>query len=178
MKNKLSMLMILLAAGVMVLVACTGGGAETPQPTDAAPEQAAESGEAELKTIYVGASLVDCTGVAPQKCMQVKDSPDGEYTLFYDQIDGFTFEEGYEYELKVSVEQVENPPADGSSLKYTLVEEVSKTPASADAATTSDVSSESATGLTGTLWSLTSYADAEGAMADVLAETEITAVFS
>ena len=51
-----------------------------------------------------------------------------EYGLFYDQIEGFNYEEGYEYEIVVEVTKVENPPADASSLKYTLIEVVSKTP--------------------------------------------------
>lgn len=116
------LLLTLLAVGLALLVACGGNG----QP--AGPEQ----------TLYVGPNLVECTGVAPQTCMQVKDTPDGEYRLFYDQIEGFTFEEGYDYELRVRTEPVENPAADASSLRYILVEEVSKTPMSsgvADAAT-------------------------------------------
>lgn len=87
-----------------------------------------ESGSGE-KTIYVGPELVDCVGVAPQKCMQVKENPEDSYTLFYDQIEGFSYEEGFEYEIVVREEQVENPPADGSSIKWTLVEVVNKTPA-------------------------------------------------
>ncbi len=41
---------------------------------------------------------------------------------FYNTIEGFDFQPGYIYDIKVSVEQVDNPPADGSSLKYTLQE--------------------------------------------------------
>ncbi len=44
------------------------------------------------------------------------------WTKFYDPIEGFDFQPGYIYDLKVVVEQVDNPPADGSSLKYTLQE--------------------------------------------------------
>ncbi len=68
---------------------------------------------------------------AQQKCLQVKDSPDGEYRLFYDQIEGFEFEEGKEYVLTVSAEPIENPPADSSNVQYRLVEVISSTPSSA-----------------------------------------------
>ena len=81
------------------------------------------------KTIYVGPSLVDCVGVAPQKCMQVKESPESDYTLYYSQIDGFEFEEGYEYTLVVREEKIENPPADAPDRKWVLVSVESKTPA-------------------------------------------------
>ena len=119
------------------------------------------------KTIYVGPELVDCTGVAPQKCMLVKEDPDGEYTLFYDQIEGFNYEEGYEYELVVREEQVENPPADASSIKWILVEEVSKTP----------VESSGELELEGTDWMMVSYLNQDGELTPSLPGTSATALF-
>ena len=74
----------------------------------------------------VGPERVPCEGEGPQECYQVKETPDGEWQLFYDEIEGFEWEPGYEYELLVNVYQVENPPAGGSSLRYELVEVVSK----------------------------------------------------
>ena len=93
-----------------------GGMPEKPAP---APEQ---------KTLYVGPEKVPCEGEGPMECYQVKETPDGEWQLFYNQIERFEWEPGYEYELLVNVYQVENPPAGGSSLRYELVEVVSKTP--------------------------------------------------
>jgi heat shock protein HslJ len=74
------------------------------------------------KHIYVADHLVDCEGVGSQKCMLTKDKIVDNWSNFYDQIEGFTYEEGYEYLLGVKVKKIKNPPADGSSLKYTLVE--------------------------------------------------------
>lgn len=74
----------------------------------------------------------DCIGVVPQKCLLVKKGTDTDWTFFYTQIDGFQYEEGYEYVLEVKEEKVENVPADASSLKYTLVKEVSKTPTTSE----------------------------------------------
>ncbi|PTT37503.1 hypothetical protein DBR28_09820, partial [Chryseobacterium sp. HMWF028] len=54
------------------------------------------------------------------KCMQVKESTSAECTNFYSNIEGFTYEPGYEYVLKVKTEKITNPPADASSIKYTL----------------------------------------------------------
>ncbi|MFN2245543.1 MAG: DUF4377 domain-containing protein, partial [Candidatus Promineifilaceae bacterium] len=59
----------------------------------------------------------------------VRESPDEEYQFFYGQIEGFDYEEGYEYELVVNVTDRENPPQDVLPQEYTLVEVVSKTPA-------------------------------------------------
>jgi heat shock protein HslJ len=74
------------------------------------------------KHIYIADHLVDCEGAGPQKCMLTKDKIVDNWSNFYDQIEGFTYEEGYEYLLGVKVKKIKNPPADGSSLKYTLVE--------------------------------------------------------
>ncbi len=83
---------------------------------------------AEEITLFVGPERVDCEGVAPQECLLVKRSADADYEFFYDSIDGFTFVPGYEYELLVQQTPVENPPADASSLAYTLLEIVSQEP--------------------------------------------------
>jgi heat shock protein HslJ len=80
------------------------------------------------KTLYVGPEKVPCEGEGPMECYQVKETPDGEWQLFYNEIEGFEWELGYIYELRVNVYQVENPPAGGSSLRYELIEVVSKTP--------------------------------------------------
>ena len=81
-----------------------------------------------LKTLYIADHLEDCTGVGDQKCMLVKDNPEGEWTYFYDQIQGFEYEEGFTYEINVELQKVENPPADAPSIKYILKEIVSKVP--------------------------------------------------
>ena len=59
-------------------------------------------------------------------CMRVKEGADSAWSLFYSQIEGFDYEEGYEYVLQVEKEKIENPPADGSSIRYKLVKVVSK----------------------------------------------------
>jgi hypothetical protein len=82
-----------------------------------------------LKTLYVDAVLADCVGVAPQKCLRVREDPAAAWTLLYDPIVGFAYEEGYMYELRIREEHVPNPPADASSTRRVLVEVVSRTPA-------------------------------------------------
>lgn len=80
----------------------------------------------ETKTIFIAGSLADCMGEAPQKCMLYKENPTDDWLFFYDTIEGFEYKEGYIYEIEVAVTKIENPPADGSSLQYTLVKIVSK----------------------------------------------------
>ena len=80
----------------------------------------------EVLEVEVAPELVDCVGVAPMKCMVV----DGEF--FYGSIDGFDYEEGYVYKLRI--EQYEaypgrEPPQDASKYGYRLIELISKMPA-------------------------------------------------
>ncbi len=67
-----------------------------------------------------------CFGMFKTLCMRVDDG-DG-FGNFYDNIKGFEFEWGYNCRLRVLKQDVRNPPADGSSVKYTLEEVLEKTP--------------------------------------------------
>ncbi|KAG4078386.1 hypothetical protein HA402_013096 [Bradysia odoriphaga] len=87
------------------------------------------SADVESKTFIIAPQQENCHGPFPRKCLQVKDDPAEDWRFFYGYIDGFTYEPGYEYVLKVDAEDVPNPPIDGSSVKYTLKEQVSKTKA-------------------------------------------------
>ena len=70
--------------------------------------------------LYVNSEVVDCYGVIKQECMQVRTDESTEWRLFYDRIDGFQHKEGNNYKLLVNIIRVENPPQDGSSMRYEL----------------------------------------------------------
>lgn len=128
------------------LAACGGGGNEVE------------------KIIYVGPELVECEGAGPQQCMLVKENPEDEYQLFYDRIEGFNYLPGYEYKLKIREEQVENPPADASSIRWVLVDVLEKnTPQSTEAEMT----------LEGILWVLQGYVNAQGNLLNPLPGTQL-----
>ncbi|HEX8598494.1 MAG TPA: DUF4377 domain-containing protein [Chloroflexia bacterium] len=95
-----------------------------------------ESAYAAEKTVYVGPQRVDCEGMGPQKCYQVKERLEDPWLLFYDEIEGFSYEEGYTYELRVEETQVADPAADAPSFKWRLLEVVRKTPADNSQGTT------------------------------------------
>jgi hypothetical protein len=88
--------------------------------------QSAQKTDGAVKTIYINSKMADCTGVAPMKCLQYRDTPDGAWKNWYSGIEGFNFEEGNLYTLEIRETKVANPPADGSSIKWTLVKEVKK----------------------------------------------------
>ena len=79
------------------------------------------------KSIYIADTMVNCTSVAAQKCLQIKENEKDNWSNLFTNIEGFDFEEGYSYKLKVEVTKIENPPADASSEKYVLLEILKKT---------------------------------------------------
>lgn len=76
-------------------------------------------------TIYVSPETGESYGFnsTPEECMLVKfDNPNGEWEhLGLYRIEGFTYVKGHEYELRVKMTTLANPPADGYSHKYLLV---------------------------------------------------------
>ena len=137
-KNKVFVVVMVILTSL--IVACTPGAGNGGEPT---------ANDNKL-TMYVGAETADCVGVAPQQCLVVKFDPNASWEFEYDGIDGFDYEPGFEYELRVQRVDVPNPPADGSSFYYQLVEVVSKTAVST---TTTPVELPFA----GTSWMLVSY---------------------
>jgi hypothetical protein len=49
-----------------------------------------------------------------------------DWTLLYQGIKGFKHEQGYVYRLRVREEIIANPPADGSSREWVLVDVIEK----------------------------------------------------
>ncbi len=82
--------------------------------------------EDNVYVITIAPFEVDCVGVGPQKCMLIKGEGQSDWEYFYDQIEGFIFEEGHEYVLEVKTEDVPNPPADAFSIRYILIRQISK----------------------------------------------------
>lgn len=80
----------------------------------------------DIVTLEVAPQTVECVGEAVQRCLQVRESPEEEWRYFYDTIEGFTYEEGYTYVLRVLRQRVDDPPADGSALRWRLLEVLSK----------------------------------------------------
>lgn len=76
-------------------------------------------------TIYVSSETGESYGFnsTPEECMLVKfENPNGKWEhLGLYRIEGFTYVKGHEYELRVKMTTLANPPADGYSHRYLLV---------------------------------------------------------
>ena len=90
-------------------------------------------GYLEIREVAVGPPLARCYGEGLQSCMVV----DGG--LFYDQIEGFTYEPGYDYRLRIGKHDPwgGEPPQDAGRYAYRLLEQLEKTVAPSSPATLS-----------------------------------------
>ena len=82
---------------------------------------------------WVNGIKVSCTGVAPMQCLQIQKGDTmvpGKWQNFYSGIDGFNFQSGYIYKLSIKEEKLDplKVPADGSSIKFKLIEVLEKKP--------------------------------------------------
>ncbi|MFF0533044.1 DUF4377 domain-containing protein [Nocardia amikacinitolerans] len=112
---------------VPLLAACT----TVPEgPTLLATTTTSESVEVPgTFVIEVAPRTMRCTGVAPMECLQIRRDQNGPWELFYGSIDGFEFQPGNHYRLRIEQTSVDHPPADASSVPWRLVEVLEKRPA-------------------------------------------------
>jgi hypothetical protein len=78
------------------------------------------------QVLIIGPERRACQGMIPMQCLMVKREQAADWENFYDPIEGFDWQAGYVYELKLELEEVLDPPADGSSIRYRLLEVLSK----------------------------------------------------
>jgi LCP family protein required for cell wall assembly len=84
--------------------------------------------EATERTIYVGPQLVDCAGTGQRQCLQLREGVSGGWFYLNGGIEGFQYEEGYEYELQILEEPAEKSADGGATVGLTLIQVVNKIP--------------------------------------------------
>jgi len=93
-------------------------------------KEPSDDSDAKTEIWWINSAKVDCTGVGPMSCLQIQkgnQAPSENWELFYDEIEGFIYEPGNIYQVKIEVAKKSEPvPADASSLTYKLVEIMSK----------------------------------------------------
>jgi len=129
-----------LATAGLLLSACASDSS-----SDAVPEATASSSPQVIQParasapdsngvvrLFVQHHKASCQGEGVRLCMLVRDSDQSPWIYFYDQIEGFEYDWGYQYELRVQTTEIENPPADGSSMAFSLIDQVNKVRVASD----------------------------------------------
>jgi hypothetical protein len=105
--------------------------------TTSSTEVVASAAEADLPAPAEGRELIvnvagqraPCTGAAPMLCLQVRMQPGAAWQLHYFDIEGFDWQSGTEYVIRVREIPVADPPADAPSLRWVLQEVLESGPA-------------------------------------------------
>lgn len=80
----------------------------------------------QTKTIVVHEKKAACEGDADAKCLQIKKEGKNNFEVFYQDIEGFVFEDGYRQTILVNERHVPNPMIKDTAPVYTLKEVLSK----------------------------------------------------
>lgn len=79
-----------------------------------------DSEKSESKILIVASKSRTCFGEGKQTCLLVKEHKNEKWTLHYGGIEGFHYQEGYEYILSVKEIEVKEPMMDGLSVRTVL----------------------------------------------------------
>ena len=74
------------------------------------------------RIVLVSGERKPCTGAGAMLCLQVRTEPGAPWQHYYGDIEGFSWQEGVDYVLRIREYTVANPPADGSSRRWVLEE--------------------------------------------------------
>ena len=115
MLHKISATMIL-SVIVLFIAACNAVRLPSNQDTE----------EEYLKTITIGPSIRRCQGFIEQDCFMEFNHESGQWEFFYEAIQGFDFEPGFIYTLRVRLEDRGTEIQDVGRYAYHLVEIIDK----------------------------------------------------
>jgi hypothetical protein len=93
-------------------------------------EQPKMSASAELITMRINGRLMDSTVTPPIQCFVVQKGASigtDNWEQLCEEIDGFHFHEGYQFDISVRVELRSNPTENESRFHYQLIKILSKT---------------------------------------------------
>ena len=113
-----------IVATVIVLFVTACNGVRVPSTQDTAEEH--------LKTITIGPSIRRCQGFIEQDCFMEFNHDAGAWEFFYEAIQGFDFEPGFIYTLRVRLEDRGTEIQDVGRYSYHLVKIIDKQTAPLD----------------------------------------------
>jgi hypothetical protein len=99
------------------------------EPAIAAPAPTTLPPEGRELVVNVAGQRAPCEGAAPMLCLQVRMQPGAAWQLHYFDIEGFDWQSGTEYVIRVREIPVADPPADAPSVRWVLEEVLESGPA-------------------------------------------------
>ena len=78
------------------------------------------------KTLYLDHYMEECASLVLTICNRVKTQPSDSWMTTLNATEGFEYQWGFVYELRVRETHIANPPADGSATRVELLNIISK----------------------------------------------------
>jgi len=86
-------------------------------------------GDDDERTVFIGPQPISCMAMMPTQCMPQAPTAQGPWSyMFVWAIEGFEYQPGFLYELRIREFEDPKPPADAPSTRRVLIRLVSKTP--------------------------------------------------
>ena len=88
-----------------------------------------ERDDTRITRLLIESYTTECQGFILQECYLVKEGDaiqDGEWTYFYDTIEGFDYSPGFRYTIEVIKKERNPPPQDIGKYQYTFLNLISK----------------------------------------------------
>lgn len=82
-----------------------------------------------IETLFVRGALAECEAEGRRQCLAVRSAESEPWRNLYAPIEGFSHDPAFDQELRVAVTPLAGAPADAPSVRYRLVEVVSRRPA-------------------------------------------------
>lgn len=73
------------------------------------------------KIIYVASTLAGCENNPSEKCLQVKENQEDEWTVLNNDIEGFEHKDGFLQKIEVKISKIKNPTTDGAVFNYKFI---------------------------------------------------------
>lgn len=82
----------------------------------------------QVRTYEVAEATVSCHSIGgPSVCLSVRTPPDTAWRVLFGVVEGFAYEAGYRYVVRVAERPIREPAPDAPGVQYRLIELVSKT---------------------------------------------------
>ena len=117
---------------VSIIASACSSNTATPRTTAAQPALAqtqslqADAPSATVQRLRIKHYMVECEGYQVTHCFLAKEDGSNDWFYFYNQIKGFEYQWGSDYDVLVEVKRSNAQLADASELNYTLVEVITQ----------------------------------------------------
>jgi hypothetical protein len=112
MRSSARHIVLILCAVLLAVAGCRADTLTAPDPR--------------VHVMEIAPAPLPCVAIYTSPCLSVRFDSDKDWYVFHERIEGFTYEAGYRYLLRVEVSEIPNPAADGGPITWRLLAVLAK----------------------------------------------------